>query len=141
MKHDQMYITADIVVLKRKEDLEILLIKRKKEPFKDMWALPGGFVDLNEDLKDAAKRELKEETSLNNLFLEQIGAFGNPNRDPRGRIVSIAFLAITKEDLKANAGDDAKETKWFSLKDMPEEIAFDHKIIIESALKKIIKED
>lgn len=128
-------MTVDAVILRKAGDYELLLIKRKNEPFKDCWALPGGFVDENEDLKTAAIRELEEETQIKVTDLEQIGAFGKPFRDPRGHMVSVAYFGIVPENTVAVAADDAKETGWFSVKDLPK-LAFDHLDIVTLSLQK-----
>jgi len=124
-------VTTDIVLLnKRGAELKILLIKRLNDPFKDSWALPGGFVDKDEALLNAAKRELQEETSITNTRLMQFKTYGDAGRDPRGHTVSVVYYAInTEELLAAKAGDDAKEIKWFSLNKLPE-MAFDHNQIV-----------
>ncbi|WP_073311307.1 NUDIX domain-containing protein [Flavobacterium terrae] len=132
MYTSKIFVTVDIVLCKSSK---ILLIKRLKDPFKDCWALPGGFVDENEDLEDAAKRELLEETSVKVDKLTQIGAFGKPFRDPRSHTVSIAYYGEVPENTIAIAADDAKEAYWFSMNDLPE-LAFDHQEIIEKVLKK-----
>ncbi len=108
----KIFLTVDMVVFNENRN-EILLIKRKNNPFKDCWALPGGFVDENEDLEEAAKRELKEETNVTVSEVIQIGAFGKPGRDPRGHMVSIAFSAQLTNQQNIKPLDDAKEVKWF----------------------------
>jgi 8-oxo-dGTP diphosphatase len=128
----KIFVTVDVVLFKNDT---ILLIKRLKEPFKDCWALPGGFVDENEDLEVAAKRELVEETSVKVNTLEQIGTFGKPYRDPRSHTVSVAYYGNVPENTIAIAADDAKEAYWFPINDLPE-LAFDHKEIIEKALSR-----
>lgn len=128
----KIFVTVDILVINNETE-EILLIKRLNEPFKDCWALPGGFVDENEDLEDAAHRELKEETNLELEELYQIGAFGTPGRDPRGHMVSVAYLGYKNDIDDAKAMDDAKELKWFKINNLPK-LAFDHKEIIELAI-------
>ena len=128
----KIFVTVDVLVINKKTD-EILLIKRLNEPFKDCWALPGGFVDENEDLEQAARRELFEETNIETEEMIQIGAFGTPNRDPRGHMISVAYQTNLIENQKVKAKDDAKEVKWFSIKDLPE-LAFDHLEIINSIL-------
>ncbi|MES2811150.1 MAG: NUDIX hydrolase [Bacteroidota bacterium] len=133
MYTSKIFVTVDIILVKKDT---LLLIKRLKDPYKDCWALPGGFVDENEDLLDAAKRELMEETNVSVDKLEQIGAFGKPFRDPRSHTVSVAYFGRVGEDTIAVAADDAKEARWFPINDLPE-LAFDHKEIIEEALKKI----
>lgn len=131
MYTSKIFVTVDIVLCKSNK---ILLIKRLKDPFKDCWALPGGFVDENEDLEDAAKRELLEETSVKVDKLTQIGAFGKPFRDPRHHTVSVAYYGEVPENTIAIAADDAKEAYWFSMNDLPE-LAFDHQEIIDKTLK------
>ena len=130
----KIFVTVDVVVFDANQN-EILLIQRKNEPFKDYWALPGGFVDENEDLEEAAKRELKEETNVTVSEVVQIGAFGKPGRDPRGHMVSIAYKTILIENQNIKPLDDAKEVKWFKICDLPK-LAFDHSIIIKQSLKK-----
>ena len=117
--------------------LKILLIQRKKDPFKDSWAIPGGMVEIDESLEAAARRELQEETGIEQVYLEQFGAFGDPDRDPRGRIVSIAYLALVPfYNSHPKAASDAKEVGWFEIRKLPE-LAFDHYEIITKAIKKI----
>ncbi|WP_329805066.1 NUDIX hydrolase [Flavobacterium facile] len=128
----KIFVTVDVLVINKKTN-EILLIKRLNEPYKDCWALPGGFVDENEDLEQAARRELFEETNIETNEMIQIGAFGTPNRDPRGHMISIAYQTDLIENQIVKAKDDAKETKWFSINDLPE-LAFDHLDIINSIL-------
>lgn len=125
----KIFVTVDILIINDTTE-EILLIKRLNEPFKDYWALPGGFVDENEDLEEAAHRELKEETNLEVEDLYQLGAFGAPGRDPRGHMISIAYLGYSSDVENAKAMDDAKELKWFKINDLPK-LAFDHKEIID----------
>lgn len=129
----KIFVTVDIVLWNTNRT-EILLIKRKNDPFKDCWALPGGFVDENEDLELAAKRELKEETNVDVQDLRQIGAFGKPGRDPRGHMVSVAYSAVLNCLQEIKALDDAKEVKWFIINELPK-LAFDHKEIINKAIE------
>jgi 8-oxo-dGTP diphosphatase len=133
MRKQNIAVTVDAVIFYRKADiLKVLLIKRKNEPFRDQWALPGGFLEENETLAEGAKRELEEETGLKLEKLQQIGAFGTPGRDPRGRTISIAFLALIDAEAKVKASDDAVDSKWFSFNDLPD-LAFDHREIISEA--------
>ena len=137
MRNSKIFVTVDSLIFKQKNnDFSLLLIKRKNNPFKDYWALPGGFVDENEDLEQAAIRELFEETQIKVDCLEQLKAFGAPYRDPRSHVISIAFFGFVNQDVAAIAADDAKEAKWFSVKDLPK-LAFDHLQIINFALTKI----
>lgn len=136
MRTSKIFVTVDAVVF-RKSNVgnELLLIKRKNEPFKGKWALPGGFVDEGEDLAVAAKRELQEETGLILDNLEQLGAFGKPGRDPRSHTVSIAYSGFAEADAQAIGADDADEAEWFAVSALPE-LAFDHADIIQLALEK-----
>lgn len=129
----KIFVTVDVVVFNKNKN-EILLIQRKNEPFKDYWALPGGFVDENEDIESAAKRELKEETNVVVSEIIQIGAFGKPGRDPRGHMISVAYKTILAENQNIKPLDDAKEVKWFKINNLPE-LAFDHDAIIIQSLK------
>ncbi len=133
----EIFLTVDAVVFGQGRDgkTSLLLIQRKNDPFKGKWALPGGFVEKDEDLETAAKRELQEETGLKVGKVEQLGTFGRPGRDPRGRMVSVAYLAhVDLEQAKITAGDDAGDAQWFAIDALPE-LAFDHKEIIELAIK------
>ena len=128
---DKHLVTVDALIIK---DNSIVLIKRSNEPYKNMWALPGGFVDRAEDTEDACIREAKEETNLDVEIEEVSGVYARPNRDPRGHTISVAYKCkIISGKLKA--ADDAKGAKWFLLKDLPK-LAFDHFDIIYEATTK-----
>lgn len=131
-------LTTDIIIFSIIEkDLKVLLIKRKNEPFQDKWAIPGGFVEYDEELKIAAKRELEEETNIKNIHIEELGAFGRVGRDPRGRTVSVVYYAcVNHSKLNIKAQDDAKDAQWFSMKKLPE-LAFDHAEVMASALENL----
>lgn len=117
--------------------LEILLIRRGIEPFKNMWAVPGGFVHENEDIEAAARRELAEETNLTEVFMEQLQTFGTPGRDPRGHVVSVAHYALVRPDEHPPVGaTDACETAWFPIGKIPK-LAFDHSAILTTALTRL----
>lgn len=130
-------VTVDSVLFRGGEQgLEVLLIKRKNEPFAGAWALPGGFMDVDEEVETAAARELKEETGVNGVALEQFHSFGKVGRDPRGRSITIAFVGMLpsdNSDPELKAGDDAAEAQWFTITDLPE-TAFDHGEIVDAAL-------
>lgn len=129
----EIAVTVDIVAFCNANNrINVLLVKRKNDPFKEQWALPGGFVDKDENLEDAAKREFAEETGIKVKTIEQVRAFGTPGRDPRGRTISIAFLSWLDCEENPVAGDDAAETKWFTLDELPD-LAFDHSEIIKAA--------
>ncbi len=131
-------LTTDCVIFGfDSEKLKVLLIQRKFDPFKNQWAFPGGFVDMNENLETAAKRELYEETGLENVYIEQLFTFGEPGRDPRGRVVSVIYYALVKlSDYKIHAGDDAGDARWFEIDKIPK-LAFDHDKVLEKALERI----
>lgn len=127
-------VSVDIVVFQNAEtETRVLLIQRLNDPYKDCWALPGGFLDMHETLEEAAIRELREETMLETASMQQLGAFSTVNRDPRGRVISFAFTAQTADNSVACAADDAKSLGWFSLNELPE-LAFDHQEILQSAI-------
>lgn len=131
-------VAVDIVIFTiDKKELKVLLVKRKIPPFKGGWALPGGLVRIEEDLEDAAKRELQEETGVKDVYLEQLYTFGNPKRDPRGRVITVAYMAlINSENIVLKADTDVSEVEWFSLSSLPQ-LAFDHKDILDYALKRL----
>jgi 8-oxo-dGTP diphosphatase len=134
-------LTVDCVVFgydNIDEALRVLLIERNSEPFKNQWALPGGFVEMDEDLKTAAKRELEEETGLSDIFLEQLFTFGMPNRDPRGRVVSVAYYALInlRSTPPTKPATDANQAEWFDVNNIPS-LAFDHPLILETALTRL----
>ena len=133
-------VTVDAIVFgySKQEGVSVLLIKRKYPPFKDSWALPGGFVLEKESLEEAVKRELLEETGITVNYLEQLYTFGDPNRDPRQRIVSVAYFALVKSALfqQLKASTDADEARWFSINRLPS-LAFDHKEIVKKAIERV----
>ena len=130
------FVTADITLLTvRSKALEVLLIRRKEWPDAGKWALPGGFVRPDETLEDAARRELAEEAGVTEVLLEQLRAFSDPNRDPRTRVITVAFTALVSSDrLTLQAGTDAAEAAWFVVTDLPQPLAFDHTVILDSAV-------
>lgn len=129
-------VSADVVVYCA-ESKSILLIKRLKDPFAGAWALPGGFMDMDESADVAAIRELKEETGLVVETVSQIGAYSKVERDPRGRVVTVAFFAKASENDDVAAADDAADVKWFPIGELPE-LAFDHATIIADAKARYI---
>lgn len=131
-------LCVDMVILRKLETrTEILLIKRGHDPYKDHWALPGGFIEMEEDLIESAYRELEEETHITNVELQQLKTYGKPGRDPRGRTVSVVFGGVLEEEQKPQAGDDAKEAEWFSIDKLPK-LAFDHDLIVEESIENIL---
>lgn len=132
-------LTVDIVIFAlRDEQLQVLLIQRAESPFQGYWALPGGFVLPHESLDQAAYRELYEETGLSQSYLEQLYTYGDPGRDPRGRIVTVAYFALVPADapIREEGGSDAARAGWFSVNSLPS-LAFDHNEILTYALRRL----
>ena len=136
--YPQPSVTVDIIIFTiQEEELKVLLVKRKIMPFKDMWAIPGGFVRINENLEDAAKRELKEETGVEADYLEQLYTFGDVKRDPRGRVITVAYFALlNSEKLQLKASTDVSQARWFSVNKLPK-LAFDHDKILKYAIQRL----
>ena len=133
--YPQPSVTVDLVIFTiAEDDLKVLLIRRGQEPFKGRWALPGGFVEIDESLERAAARELKEEVGVTNVYLEQLYTFGEPKRDPRGRVISVSYFALVDaERQRIVAASDAAEAQWYSVFDAPK-LAFDHAKILDCAV-------
>lgn len=137
MPQQKIDVAVDSVVFSiLDEELSVLLIKRKYPPYKSQYAIPGGFVLEHENLEQAAKRELKEETGVKDIFIQQVGAYGDVKRDPRGRIISIVYLALINSEHDIEASTDAAEVRWFSVYSLPK-LAFDHSRIIQDSLKQL----
>lgn len=131
-------VTTDVVVFTiRGDELKILLIRRGGEPFRGHWALPGGFVNMDEGLGESAARELQEETGVSGVYLEQLYTFGTPNRDPRERVITVAYCALIPSDkLAIRAASDADAVGWFGMHELPR-LAFDHDDILALAHKRL----
>ena len=131
-------MTVDIVIFTlRNGSLQVLLVKRGVPPFEGQYAIPGGFIRGDESLEEAALRELHEETGVRNVFLEQLYTFGDPKRDPRSRVITVAYYALIASDkLSLVAGADAAEAQWFPASSLPP-LAFDHKSILDYALERL----
>ncbi|WP_026102773.1 NUDIX domain-containing protein [Pleurocapsa sp. PCC 7319] len=138
-KYPKPSVTVDCVVfgLDDAQKLKVMLIQRRNEPFRDKWALPGGFVELDESIDVAAARELEEETGIENVFLEQLYTFGEVNRDPRDRVISIAYYALVNiGEYTVQARSDAKNAEWFPVEQLPS-LAFDHDHILNVAKRRL----
>jgi 8-oxo-dGTP diphosphatase len=133
-KFERPFVTVDTIIFSIKgNNLKVLLVKRAVSPFKNRWAIPGGFVNPEDSLEDAAKLKLEEKTGVKDVYLEQLYTFGNPKRDPRARIITVAYFALINSDDVLLKGEDAK---WFSVSGLPH-LAFDHSMILNYALKRL----
>jgi len=138
--HPRPMVTVDCALFRLSgEDIELLLIRRGRAPHKGAWALPGGFIKMKEPLEDAVAREVAEETGIGDIpFLVQVGAYGDPKRDPRGRVITVSYAGIVSgKGADAAAGSDATDAMWFPIERMPAKLAFDHPTVIGDALRKI----
>lgn len=138
-KYPRPAITADCVVfgLDNEEDLKVMLIQRDIEPFAGEWALPGGFVAVGESVDETARRELREETGLEDIFLEQLYTFGEPDRDPREHVITVAYFALVNlSEHTVVAATDARNAAWFEINDIPN-LAFDHDMILKTAYERL----
>ena len=134
-----MVTTDALIFTNDKHSPKVLLIKRGNDPYKGKWAFPGGFMEMNEELIDSAKRELAEETGLTNVELKQMHTFGTIGRDPRGRMITVTFMGIVECDqMEVKAGDDASEAQWFDFDKLPE-MAFDHDEMAKIAIEEFKK--
>jgi 8-oxo-dGTP diphosphatase len=137
--YDRPSVTIDVVIFSLiEEELQVLLVQRKYPPFGGLWAIPGGFVHMDESLEEAAARELEEETGVTNVYIEQLYTFGQPDRDPRTRVITVAYFALVPyTDIEHRPGDDAQATAWFPMNALPEKLAFDHAEILDYALTRL----
>ena len=133
-KYPRPAVTADCVVITREAEPKVLLIQRGFNPFKGCWAFPGGFMNMDETTEQCAVRELEEETGLKVDTIHQIGAYSKVDRDPRGRTITVAYLAIIDKPVDVTEQDDAAKAEWWPLSALPE-LAFDHAVIMEEAIK------
>ena len=133
-KYPRPAVTADCVVITKEEQPKVLLIQRGADPYKGYWAFPGGFMNMDETTEQCAIRELEEETGLKVADICQIGAYSKIDRDPRGRTITVAYLAIIDAPVEVTGQDDAAKAEWFALSEIPE-LAFDHADIIQDAIK------
>lgn len=135
---DRPSVTVDVVIFSLADDaLQVLLIKRESPPFAEMWAIPGSFIKMNESLEEAAVRALADETGVEDVYTEQLYTFGKPDRDPRTRVITIAYFALVPHDaIHHKAGRDASETGWFTVSKLPS-LAFDHAEIVEYAYQRL----
>ena len=137
-KFDRPSVTVDVVIFSLADDaLQVLLIKRESPPFSQMWAIPGSFIKMDESLEEAAVRALADETGVEDVYTEQLYTFGKPGRDPRTRVITVAYFALVPHDaIHHKAGRDASETSWFAVSKLPS-LAFDHAEIVEYAYRRL----
>ena len=133
-KYPRPAVTADCVVITKEAEPKVLLIQRGADPYKGCWAFPGGFMNMDETTEQCAIRELEEETGLKVSTIHQIGAYSKVDRDPRGRTITVAYLAIVDEPLAVCGQDDAAKAEWFPISSLPH-LAFDHQDIMNDATR------
>ena len=132
-KYPRPAVTADCIVITREAEAKVLLIERGADPYKGCWAFPGGFLNMDETTEQCAVRELEEETGMKIQGLQQIGAYSKVDRDPRGRTITVAYLAIIDSPCEVIGQDDAVKAQWFPLDALPK-LAFDHDDIMRDAI-------
>jgi len=137
-KYSRPAVTADVAVITTEQEPKVLLIQRGNEPYKGHWAFPGGFMDMDETTEQCAIRELEEETGLQVSEVKQIGAYSKVERDPRGRTITVAYLARIANAEKVNGQDDAAKAEWFPINNLPP-LAFDHEDIMKDAIELLQK--
>jgi 8-oxo-dGTP diphosphatase len=138
-RYDRPSITVDLVIFTlQNKELNVLLVKRRRWPYEGRWALPGGFVEMDEALDQAARRELEEETGVRDIYLEQLYTFGEPTRDPRTRVISVAYIALVRADRQTlRVSDESTDVRWFAVTRLPGPLAFDHDTILATGLDRL----
>jgi ADP-ribose pyrophosphatase YjhB (NUDIX family) len=138
-RYDRPSVTVDVVIFTLEErELHVLLVKRKNWPFEGRWAIPGGFVQMDESLEQAARRELEEETGVRDIYVEQLYTFGDPKRDPRTRVISVAYIALVSADTQPlRVSDESTDVRWFPVQRLPGPLAFDHDAILAIGLERL----
>lgn len=138
-RYDRPSVTVDVVIFTLQgSELHVLLVKRKHWPYEGRWALPGGFINMDESIEQAARRELEEETGVRDIYLEQLYTFGEPRRDPRTRVISIAYIALVSADKQTlRVSDESTDVRWFSVQRLPGPLAFDHDLILATGLERL----
>jgi 8-oxo-dGTP diphosphatase len=138
-RYERPSVTVDVVIFTLQErELHVLLVKRKRWPFEGRWAIPGGFVNMDESLDRAARRELEVETGVLDIYLEQLYTFGEPKRDPRTRVISVAYIALVSADTQTlRVSDESIDVRWFPVRALPGSLAFDHDVILAAGLDRL----
>jgi 8-oxo-dGTP diphosphatase len=138
-RYDRPSVTVDVVIFTlQSSELHVLLVQRKHWPFEGRWAIPGGFVNMDEGLDQAVRRELEEETGVRDIYLEQLFTFGHPKRDPRTRVISVAYIALVSADTQTlRVSEESTDVRWFPVRRLPGPLAFDHDSILAMALERL----
>ncbi len=138
-KYERPSVTVDVVIFTLHNGrLHVLMVQRKHWPYADHWAIPGGFVNMDESLETAARRELAEETGVQDVYLEQLYTFGDPGRDPRTRIISVAYFALIRpEEQQLQVSEESNDVRWFPVDELPSPLAFDHDRIVRYAIDRL----
>jgi 8-oxo-dGTP diphosphatase len=138
-KYERPSVTVDVVIFTLQAgELHVLLVKRKRWPVEGSWAIPGGFINIDESLEQAARRELEEETGVRDVYLEQLYTFGAPKRDPRTRVISVAYFALIRADTQTlRVSEESTDVSWFPVRRLPGPLAFDHDHILATALDRL----
>lgn len=138
-RYERPSVTVDVVIFTLLNgELHVLLVLRRRWPYEGYWAIPGGFINMDESLDQAARRELEEETGVQDVYLEQLYTFGEPQRDPRTRVISVAYIAIVPaDDHELHVSDESSDVRWFPVRTRPAQLAFDHDLILNYALSRL----
>lgn len=138
-RYERPSVTVDVVIFTLwNRALHVLLVRRRHWPFEDQWALPGGFIGMDESLDDAARRKLEEKTGVRDVYLEQLYTFGKPGRDPRTRVISVAYFALVQSDKhELRVSDETSDVRWFPVREIPKPLAFDHEQILDCAITRL----
>lgn len=138
-RYERPSVTVDVVIFTLlNRELHVLLVQRRRWPYEGYWAIPGGFIEMDESLEQAARRELEEETGVRDVYLEQLYTFGDPKRDPRTRVISVAYIAIVRaDDQELRVSDESADVRWFPVRALPQKLAFDHDTILGYALSRL----
>lgn len=138
-KYERPSVTVDVVIFTlQNNELHVLLVKRRNWPYEGRWAIPGGFVNMDEPLDQAARRELEEETGVRDVYVEQLYTFGTPKRDPRTRVISVAYMALIRSDQQTlRVSEESTDVSWFPVRRLPGTLAFDHEHILAMAIDRL----
>jgi 8-oxo-dGTP diphosphatase len=138
-RYERPSVTVDVVIFTLHDrELHVLLVQRRHWPFEGCWALPGGFIEMDESLEAAARRELEEETGVRDVYLEQLYTFGDPDRDPRTRVISVTYFALVQSDRQVlRTSNETSDVRWFPVRDVPLPLAFDHQRILSRAVSRL----